>query len=226
MSQISLEQIVAEVEAIHNAIDGKQSLDSAIKGGELLLIAKNSDEVPHGKFQQWIEDNFETVSYRTALRFLSLVEYGELIKDCQTRNEAYKKIAQFRKEQKAEAKPRVTEGGDTDNAEQQIDLATESKNTATAIIRQRVQSELNTRGVNWDVHTWIKQNNRPNSNDGVNRLQTVIDELTMIAGKEFSSALTLREEAVIKVEIILETMLAMIIENTNKVIEMPEAIAA
>jgi len=224
MTQLNIEHTVAEIERLHEIIDGKQILQSAIDAGHLLVAIKDSDAVKHGDWKRWVKENFESVSYRTTVRYMSLATYEQLVKDCDTLTEAYEMIAEHRRNEKKESEPDTTEAK-SENTEQQEDVPTESEETARLIFIQQVNGELTKQKVNWDVTTWTVENERPNSNDDINRLLRTVKSLRNLVAHRCFTSLTPQEETEMKVEIMLEALLTFVIQNTNKVAPIPEPVA-
>jgi hypothetical protein len=214
MNETEIQQAVTEIEQLHEAIDGKQSLASAIKAGQLLLTIK--DTLAHGNFKKWVRDNFENVSYPTVNRYMRVAEHEELIKDCETLTGACDLIAEFRAKEEKQPEPEEAKGGESTNATEEI-TPTESEENARVIFNQQIQGELYKHQVNWDVATWAVDNDRPNSRDDINRLQRTIKGLRNIVAHRCYSSLTPSEETEMKTEIMLEALLNVIINETNKV---------
>jgi hypothetical protein len=171
MNETEIQQAITEIEQLHEAIDGKQTKASAIKAGHLLLTVK--DSVKHGDWKQWIRDNFETVSYVSATRYMRVAEHEELIKDCETLTGALELIAEFRANEKKQAEPEEVKDGEPTNDETEAEdiTPTESEERNRLIFTQNVNGTLMLSGLNWDAQTWgLTPINRPDSNDGSNNL--------------------------------------------------------
>ncbi len=159
---------------------GKVVLKLAIEAGTILCQAK--DLVPHGEWEKWLADNVTGITKRTSEKYMKLARktnFGSEMKDdWKNLLGAYQATGIV-----TQTKPKtpVTGGNESppsgDAAEQDDAQEHATLNEARLLIVQRVRSDIEAAGVNWDVATWSIKNGRPASNDAMNQLALTLSNL-------------------------------------------------
>ena len=194
---------------------GKVALELAINAGTILNAAKGL--VHYGTWKKWLAENVKGITERTAQNWMKLAKQVSFLVDCRSLNEAYLLLRIKKKPSVNNTKAGTGLESATPNETPEQDAAhyQDKLSHAKFLMAQRVNGEIETAGVDWNVATWSIKNDRPASDDATNKLAKTLSKLAHFVAYRDHTTLDTEVETRAKTQIVLTEILNAIVRASR-----------